>query len=177
MQCADTTKKSPTLPTRSKCATFPAQSSASPKPSPSHSLDRAWSTYHLAAQSEAKIAGKCRWSSSCSMVGFTSKWARLRQDLGLGRGVCGKFLEVSHFVFPRLPSPPGPISESVPKEVTVFYHSLTSGFCMCAKKASGGRHLWRFPSNVASEALGSIDENVANGFFPSASMFSGAIFA
>ena len=77
-----------------RCETFPAQSSASRRRSPSRSSDLAWWIYLLAASRGAKIAGRCRWFSSCSLVGSQLRWALPQLDSALGKGACGRFPEV-----------------------------------------------------------------------------------
>lgn len=48
------------------------------------------------ARSEAKTVVRCRWFSSSSMAASLSKWERRSRDLVLGKGVSGRFREVSH---------------------------------------------------------------------------------
>ena len=88
-------QKSPMPPIRSRCATSPVPNSVSQRRLRCRSSDRAWSIYHQAGRKEARTVGRCRWFSLYSTVGSRSRLARRLLGLGLGRGGCGRFLEVS----------------------------------------------------------------------------------
>ena len=88
-------QKSLMPPMPSRCATSPVPSSDSQKPSQCRSSDPAWSIYHQAGRKEARIAERCRWSSLYSTAGSKLRLVHRLRDLGLGRGACGRFPEVS----------------------------------------------------------------------------------